>query len=922
MKGTTNAQQNAVVDSSNSGDELTLTYADGTTKKHDLTTPAQAITVDSALSSTSTNPVQNKVVESAINNKQAALTATQMAAVDSGITAAKREQYDSMVSTGGQPNVIETVKVNNTALPVSGKEVNIDLTGYVIQSTVDDLSATVDTKANSADVYTKTQADNKIDEKVNAKVASVYRFKDSRTYAQLPSSGNVIGDVYNVTDAHDNVPAGTNYAWNGTAWDPLGGPVDLSPYAKSDDVYLKTTVDDTFYKKTDTVDNATNATKAIKDGSGNEITSTYATKTSVDTLTTTVETKVDKSDVVTSLTGSSDAKVPSEKAVYNAINNIQTVQFTLKVTYSGASDLSGIVVTATPTAGGSNAVSVQGTTNSEGVAHLNVRQNVTYKITSSKTNYVFGSEPEKTCAELTTEAAITCYVKPKVTVTVTDSSNAGLQNGREVKMSRSGDTQTATTNSSGVVTFYANAIGEYTFSITNVPDKATVKEVKKTLAANDDVSVELVISFGYGFVAVDIPTGANSALTGTYPDKITVNGQEVVNECYGRTPAKGAGDNFDMGGWAGHKLLEGIKPVSKDGSTWADLNTDASTWAANGASQDYFTEFPFQWLSITTSGSTTRIIFSDSDERPDETFQCYAHTKGCDTKSNEGIVAACASASRDAIMESNNNEYFANSFHIGCFGANGGESGIYSKKATTYTTSLAYNKFWVGANARGTDYDGFSAQQMTYIQALFLLLYRSKDSQAAHSRGLADASSKDTSNVALSTTAYGMAGSTTSARNAFFWIHDLWGNIYQFIGGMWNRAGSSSKLYYWLPRQANSRAFDNSSWNSTSSYAKQTSLGADLGVSCSDSGGYITQVVGNGLGGFFPKAQGGSTTGGWPDHGRVNYYSSRAYFPYVGGRYDSADYAGLFYCDVDGSSTGSNSYYGARLSYRGGRPKA
>ena len=37
---------------------------------------------------------------------------------------------------GGDTNVIETVKVNNSALPVTGKAVNIDLSGYAASSTV------------------------------------------------------------------------------------------------------------------------------------------------------------------------------------------------------------------------------------------------------------------------------------------------------------------------------------------------------------------------------------------------------------------------------------------------------------------------------------------------------------------------------------------------------------------------------------------------------------------------------------------------------------------------------------------------------------------------------------------------------------------------------------------------------------------
>lgn len=107
---------------------------------------------------------------------------------------------------------------------------------------VSSLTDTVNAKANSSDVYGKAETYTKgeVNNKINAAVSSVYKVKGSCAYAQLPSTGNVEGDVWNVTDSHDNIPAGTNYVWiatNGSVaahWDPLGGTVDLSTYATTD----------------------------------------------------------------------------------------------------------------------------------------------------------------------------------------------------------------------------------------------------------------------------------------------------------------------------------------------------------------------------------------------------------------------------------------------------------------------------------------------------------------------------------------------------------------------------------------------------------------------------------------------------------------------------------------------------------------
>lgn len=73
---------------------------------------------------------------------------------------------------------------------------------------------------------------------LRASVAAALDYKGTKdTYDALPTEGNKKGDVWNVVAAHGSTPAGTNYAWDGTQWDPLGGTVDLSGY------YTKSQVD-------------------------------------------------------------------------------------------------------------------------------------------------------------------------------------------------------------------------------------------------------------------------------------------------------------------------------------------------------------------------------------------------------------------------------------------------------------------------------------------------------------------------------------------------------------------------------------------------------------------------------------------------------------------------------------------------------
>lgn len=66
-------------------------------------------------------------------------------------------------------------------------------------------------------------------------LTTVYKYKGSvETYADLPTSEQQIGDVWNVetADPDHGIKAGDNVAWDGAQWDTLGGNHDLSGYAQ------------------------------------------------------------------------------------------------------------------------------------------------------------------------------------------------------------------------------------------------------------------------------------------------------------------------------------------------------------------------------------------------------------------------------------------------------------------------------------------------------------------------------------------------------------------------------------------------------------------------------------------------------------------------------------------------------------------
>lgn len=104
-----------------------------------------------------------------------------------------------------------------------------------IDGTTTDLTKKITTVANNLATH---EADFNNPHKVTAEqlgLTAVYQYKGSvATYADLPTTGQKVGDVWNVETADPNhgIKAGDNVAWDGAQWDILGGNHDLSGYAQ------------------------------------------------------------------------------------------------------------------------------------------------------------------------------------------------------------------------------------------------------------------------------------------------------------------------------------------------------------------------------------------------------------------------------------------------------------------------------------------------------------------------------------------------------------------------------------------------------------------------------------------------------------------------------------------------------------------
>lgn len=104
-----------------------------------------------------------------------------------------------------------------------------------IDGTTTALTERINTVANNLATH---EADVNNPHKVTAEqlgLTTVYQYKGSvATYADLPATGQKVGDVWNVetADPDHGIKAGDNVAWDGAQWDILGGNHDLSGYAQ------------------------------------------------------------------------------------------------------------------------------------------------------------------------------------------------------------------------------------------------------------------------------------------------------------------------------------------------------------------------------------------------------------------------------------------------------------------------------------------------------------------------------------------------------------------------------------------------------------------------------------------------------------------------------------------------------------------
>lgn len=137
-------------------------------------------------------------------------------------------------------SAVETINTSITSINGEITTIKGDITS--IESDITELQGSLGSAEGDITAVTNALDAHKADydnpHKVTAAqlgLATVYKYKGSvETYANLPTSGQQVGDVWNVetADPDHGIKAGDNVAWDGAQWDILGGNHDLSGYAQ------------------------------------------------------------------------------------------------------------------------------------------------------------------------------------------------------------------------------------------------------------------------------------------------------------------------------------------------------------------------------------------------------------------------------------------------------------------------------------------------------------------------------------------------------------------------------------------------------------------------------------------------------------------------------------------------------------------
>ena len=342
------------------------------------------------------------------------------------------------------------------------------------------------------------------------------------------------------------------------------------------------------------------------------------------------------------------------------------------------------------------------------------------------------------------------------------------------------------------------------------------------------------------------------------------------------TPASFETDALNLNGWDTRFPFNKIKPcvLRPNGTVNYYLNPDDFTLKEGGGEAkldgtdgNVMIEFPKVYWKIERVGTKLHVRYSNV--KVDDSYKCLAHMRGDIEKDKVYIGAYLANLQADTLS---------------------------SKTDVLPTVRTSLDTFRARAKAIGSGYDLISFYQILMLQVLYVVMFRSLDSQTALGKGNVDNSA---ARVSGSTNKAGMFFGSNIGTSAvkFAGIEDIYGNARYFVDGI---VTSSNAI------RIGTKDFSNDG----TGYAEHTTA-VNSGYS-----GYLKAVLGTTELGFIPDPSSNtvstSATSYYCDMAVLESDAKGAAF---GGTYSSGRNSGMFALRIEMQPTASAEEVGARIMY-------
>ena len=356
-----------------------------------------------------------------------------------------------------------------------------------------------------------------------------------------------------------------------------------------------------------------------------------------------------------------------------------------------------------------------------------------------------------------------------------------------------------------------------------------------------------------------------------------------TGDCAGFTPAT-MGNTFNWGSWADKWPFNEIKPcLVKNRAVVGYLNPNnysvfedgTPADIVSGDAGDCMVEFPKMYLGMSTDaqGLTTVTITNDATV--------------------EGVY--------DDAFVYKGKSY--SKFYVGAFKGYVLNNKLRSLSGKEPTTSKTIGNFRTAAQANGEGYEQTQWYQLMLRQALYILLFKNLNSQAALGAGNTYSSSK-TNTGGLNSNGVNYGSTSASVQVKCLGIEDFWGNIYEWVDGIATR-------YFYI-------------YTAKGGMYNDDVVGYNVAKTVEDAVGgnvywdYMTKAQGTRELGFAPLQAAGSESTYYCD--KVTLYltddisTDKVSIATFGGRWRGDTSCGVFNLDVNSSVSHTDENVGARLS--------